>query len=131
MTLREMTCRCRSGLFATVSGSDVGGYVANVSIDGYLNNGQEVMVVPLGSGGSGGIFDSLLFIRLNGKVRFIGYVPSANGHLDIALADGALRVRTPIYRIGDPQCCPLKPHYEIDTLRGIRLVKLNGWDDGP
>jgi hypothetical protein len=97
-----------------------------VSVDGYLSSGQEVMVVPLGSGGSGGVFDALLFIRLGGKIRFVSYIPS-NGHLDIFLVDGILRVTTPNYRNGDPNCCPASHHYEIDTLHGIRLIKIRNW----
>jgi hypothetical protein len=37
-------------------------------------------------------------------------------------------VRTPIYKANDPNCCPSGFHYERDTLRGMRLVKLNQYD---
>ena len=110
-------------------GSDVRGWVVpSLALDGALVNGQEVMVLPLVSGGSGGVFTALLFTKLGGKARFVGYVPSPNGHLDIALDDGMLLIRTPIYGPGSGgNCCPSDFHFERATLRGIRLVTLAAW----
>ncbi len=113
-----------------VSGAN-GGYVFPAEArTGVLAHGQPVMILPLPSGGSGGVFTTLLFTQLNGRTRFVGYVPSPDGHLDVVLDDGALLIRTPVYGPGDANCCPSKLHYERATLRGLRLVTLKTWD-GP
>jgi hypothetical protein len=108
---------------------DVSGWVSpSASVAGSLANGQRVMIVPLISGGSGGTFETLLFTHLGGRTRFVGYVPSPNGHLDVAIDHGALLIRTPIYGPGSGgNCCPSELHYERATLRGIRLVTLKSW----
>jgi len=39
--------------------------------DGYLANGQRVMIVPIDSGGTGGVFNALLFTQIGGATRFV------------------------------------------------------------
>lgn len=113
-----------------VSGAN-GGYVfPGEARRGVLAEGQPVMIVLLPSGGSGGVFTTLLFTQRSGRTRFVGYVPSAGGHLDVTLDHGTLLIRTPVYGPGDANCCPSKLHYERATLRGLRLVTLKTWD-GP
>lgn len=113
----------------TVKGtSGVGGFADPSTVDdGYLSDGQEVLIVPLGSGGSGGVFTALLWTNIGGAWKFVGSVPS-NGHLRIYVNEGKLVIVTPIYRDGDPQCCPSKYHYAISTLAGVRLKTLEGFD---
>ena len=110
--------------FVRVAGTDVSGWIADTVGHGFLANDQEVMIVPLVSGGSGGVFTTLLFTRLGGRVQFVGIIPSPSGHLDVSLSEGRLLVRTPVYKAGDANCCPSAIHYERDTLRGTKLVKL-------
>ncbi len=98
---------------------------------GELANGQQVMIVPIESGGSGGVFTTLLFTKLAGKTRFVGTIPSQSGHLDVYLDSGRIIVKTPIYKASDPNCCPSGHHYERATLNGIRLVTSERWDDLP
>lgn len=117
-------------LTASIRSSDAKGFVLSDYIThGFLANGQEVMVIPLGSGGSGGVFYSLLFTRINGAIRFVGYVPSPQGHLDISIAEGNLRIRTPVYSVGDPNCCPSHHHMQLATLSGISLVTIRRWNE--
>ena len=70
-----------------------------------LGNGQTVYVVSIDSGGSGGVFVALLWTKIGSKTRFVGYVPSSNGHLDAGFAGGQLVFKTPIYGPSDPNCC--------------------------
>lgn len=112
-----------------VKGTDIDGYVnPGIEDDGYLSNGQEVLIVPLVSGGSGGIFDSLLYTR-TGSVpfRFVGYVPSESGHLLIYINGGQLIVQTPTYKPDDPQCCPSGHEWKAYTLDGIHMRQVTAW----
>lgn len=81
--------------------------------------------MPLGSGGSGGVFSTLLFTSLAAKPRFIGVIPSKDGHLDVHIERGQIIVRTPIYGAGDPNCCPSGHHTISYTLVNGERKKLN------
>lgn len=106
-----------------VKKTDVYGYINRSIVDnGTLSNGQEVLIVPILSGGTGGVFATLLFTRYAGKTRFVGYIPSPSGHLGVHVSEGRLYVVTPVYAVGDAQCCPHAHHTADYTLRGIRLV---------
>jgi hypothetical protein len=115
--------------YVSVAGTDIEGSIDPADARrGFLKNGQEVMIVPVESGGTGAVFDALLFTRLGGRPRFVGIIPSPNGHLHVAISGGAIVVRLPIYKTGDPNCCPSGFHWEHDTLRGLQLVKLKEYD---
>lgn len=114
-----------------VTGTEVSGWIDPTAVDhGFLANDQEVMLVPIQSGGSGAVFQTLLFTRTGGRLQFVGIIPSRIGHLNVALSGGEILVRTPIYKPKDANCCPSGFHYERDTLRGITLVKLDTYDIG-
>lgn len=105
----------------TVKGASSGGFVWPDTIDdGYLANGQEVLIVPLLSGGTGGVYTTLLWTRLDGAWKFVGYIPS-DGHLLVTLQGGKINVVRPIYKASDARCCPSKRSVEVDTLDGIVL----------
>lgn len=115
--------------YLRIAGTNVEGWIdPDEARRGTLSNGQAVMIVPVESGGSGAMFDALVFTRLAGRPRFVGIIPSPNGHLDVTLSHGAIVVRTPIYRAGDANCCPSGFHWERDTLRGTKLIKLKEYD---
>jgi hypothetical protein len=110
-----------------VIGTDVRGYI-NPDIDdyGFLKNGQDLLIVPFASGGSGGVFDALLFTGVKtDKPRFIGYVPSPNGHLEIGISEGRLIVSTPNYGPGDSSCCPSSRDIITYAIDGITMTKLS------
>jgi hypothetical protein len=88
----------------------------------------RVMMVPIVSGGSGGVFTALLFTQIGGTTRFVGTLPSPAGHLGVSLEAGRILIRTPVYGAGDANCCPSAQHYERATLRGTRLVTEDRWD---
>ena len=78
------------------SGANVEGSIDPAeALKGYLKNNQEVMIAPIESGGSGAVFDALLFTRVAGRTQFVGIIPSPNGHLDVALAGGVIVVPHP------------------------------------
>jgi hypothetical protein len=116
-------------VYVSVVGANVEGSIDPAEARrGILKNNQEVMLVPIESGGSGGIFDTLLFTRLGGRTQFVGIIPSPGGHLDVAVEGGVIVVRVPIYKAGDPNCCPSGFHWERDTLHGLKLIKLKEYD---
>jgi hypothetical protein len=111
--------------YYAIEGTDVQGYLDEDLLDyGYLANGEDVLIVPLESGGSGGVFDTLLFTSLGSAPRFVGYLPSASGHLDVHIAQGRLIARTPVYRTNDPNCCPSAHHVTSYTLENGQLKKV-------
>jgi len=116
----------RNWRFYTVKGGHAGGFVAPEYDDyGFLRTGADLLIVPLESGGSGGIFDALLFTGLKKRPHFIGYVPSVSGHLLIRIAAGTIEVTTPNYGPRDPNCCPSSETDTRYTLDGIRLKKID------
>src|SRR6266852_2629019 len=64
--------------YITVKGVDesTGWFDPSLVTDGFLADGQRVMIVPIDSGGSGGVFTALLFTRIGGMTRFVGNLPS-------------------------------------------------------
>lgn len=114
------------------AGAQFGGYVSPELVDdGFLANGQEVLIVPLLSGGSGGVFTTLLWTRTTsgGAWKFAGPLQSGAGHLAVYIASGKINVVTPIYRGNDPNCCPSNHHHEIETLEGTKLRVLEQFND--
>ena len=95
---------------------------------GYLHDGQDLLIVPLGSGGSGGVFVDLLFTSVMSKPYFIGVVPSETGHLQVSIADGQILVETPVYKGNDPNCCPSAKHFIRYNLRRNALVKIDEFE---
>ncbi len=115
--------------YYVVDNSDAQGFVDDDSLDyGYLANGADVFIVPLGSGGSGGVFFTLLFTSVATKPHFVGYVPSPSGHLDVHIDEGKIMVTTPIYRGNDPNCCPSGHHIINYTLSDGKLKALDERD---
>jgi hypothetical protein len=107
-------------------GTDAQGYVAYDTLDyGYLANGSDVLIVPLESGGSGGVFSTLLFTAARSRPAFVGVLSSPAGHLDVHLQTGKIVVRTPIYGVNDPNCCPSAHKLVRYTLVGGKLKKLD------
>jgi hypothetical protein len=112
--------------FYVVRGTQASGFaIPSLVDDGYLTNGQEVLIVPLDSGGSGGVFATLLYTRVLGKTwQYVGYLPSQNGHLNVHIEQGTLVAVTPIYASGDPNCCPSKQHHVRYSLVGTKLKQI-------
>jgi hypothetical protein len=129
-TLLRQPCSPMNGLKCyRVPKTIVEGYINTTIVDdGYLANGQEVLIVPLVSGGSGGIFYTLVWTKISGAWQFVGYIPSGSGHLSVTIEEGSLVVVTPIYASGDAQCCPSGHHNQIETLDGIKLRAVESYD---
>lgn len=111
--------------YYTVKGFNAEGYI-NPAFDdyGFLSTGADLLIIPLQSGGSGGVFSALLFTSLMHEPKFIGVVPSPNGHLTVSISEGNIEVSTPNYGPGDPNCCPSSRTYLTYALDGIRLHKI-------
>jgi hypothetical protein len=116
--------------YISVIGADgsTGWVDPNLVTDGFLANGQRVMIVPIDSGGSGSVFSALLFTQIGTTTRFVGTLPSPAGHLGASLENGRIVIRTPVYGASDPNCCPSALHYERATLHGTHLVTEDHWD---
>ena len=110
--------------YVLVPGSPARGFLAVDEVDhGFLKTDQELVIVPLASGGSAGNVDALLFTRVNGARRFIGYLPGPDGQLEAFIKRGELNVVMPIYTSSDPNCCPSQHRYQTYALSGITLRK--------
>ena len=96
---------------------------------GFLGDGQDVLIVPLGSGGSGGVFVDLLFTSIKTKPYFIGVIPSESGHLKVYISGGQIVVNTPVYKSGEPSCCPSTRHFTRHELMRNSLKKIEEFDE--
>ncbi len=114
--------------YVTVTGSPARGFIAGDAVDrGFLRTDQELVIVPLDSGGSAGIAWALLFTRLNGQRRFIGYIPGTGGQLRTFIEAGVLHTVMPVYRDTDPNCCPSRHRYQTYALHGITLTTVDDY----
>jgi hypothetical protein len=115
--------------YYAVDGSAAQGFL-NPTLDdyGYLANGTDVLIVPMVSGGSGGIMYTLLFTSIATKPAFIGYVPSTSGHLNVYIDEGRLMVETPVFKGKDFSCCPSGHHTVVYDVVGTALQKTGEYD---
>ncbi len=106
------------------------GFLVEKSLDyGFLASGDDLLVVPLQSGGSGAVFVTVLFTLVMTKPYFIGVVPSDSGHLDVYISGSRIVVETPVYKRGDANCCPSAHHFVTYGLRRRALVKINEFEE--
>ena len=113
--------------FIRVPGTGISGWIDATLVDhGFLQNKQEVMLVPVFYGR--GVAATLVFTRSGGRTSYVGLIPSREGHVEVLFTGGAILVRTSIYKAGDEEAYPSGFHYERETLRGVKLVKLSQYD---
>jgi len=113
--------------FYVVDGTPAQGFLSPKMDDyGYLANGTDVLIVPLESGGSGGVFYTLLFTSIATKPAFIGYVPSPSGHLEVFINEGRLVVKTPVYKGNSPDP---SHHVIVYDVVGAALKKIDEYDE--
>jgi hypothetical protein len=107
-------------------GQTAGGFlVSDRAHQGTLSDGQDVLIVPLDSGGSGGIFTQVVFARRGDRAfTYAGHIGSERGHLDVRFQLGAIVADLPHYGPSDPNCCPSQRIFDTYTVRDGRLVKL-------
>jgi hypothetical protein len=111
--------------YVRVSGTPAQGYVKpELAERGRLRNGQDIVVVPLLSAGSGGVFFALVYTRLMSKAHFVDYISSRSGHLETSIRDGELEAVMPVYESTDAQCCPSRHRTQVYTLRGSHLERI-------
>jgi hypothetical protein len=104
-------------------GQAVGGYLAPESAHrGTLTSGYDVLAVPLESGGSGGIFTQIIFVRRGHAFAYVGHVDSA-GHLDVRIEGGKIVATLPYYAAKDANCCPSKFIVQTYTIRDGKLQR--------
>jgi hypothetical protein len=113
-------------LYVTIAhvGQGVGVLNASVVDYGYQADGHDVLIVPLDSGGSGGVFYTLLFTTVRDRPTYAGYIAS-NGHLDVHLSQGIINAITPVYGPNDPQARPRAHKTVRYRLSGTTLVKID------
>ena len=102
----------------------VGGYLsAEYANEGTLSNGVDAVVIPLDSGGSGGVFTQIVFAR-TGKapLAYAGYMNSG-GHLGVKVSGGAIVATMADYGPNDPNCCPSKRIVQSYAVLGGKLHK--------
>ncbi|HEY4441516.1 MAG TPA: hypothetical protein VGN14_13745 [Candidatus Elarobacter sp.] len=115
--------------YINVKGANATGWVVPAeATEGFLADGRRVMVAPINSGGSGGVFSALLFTQTGTTPHFVGTIPSGGGHLLVSVNAGRLLIEWPIYVGDDPNCCPSALHFEHASVRGNRLVTDDHWD---
>ncbi len=82
------------------------GYLDAAALDyGFQVDSTDVLIVPLISGGSGGVFTTLIFTTTHRTPTYVGKIDSA-GHLDVHLSQGVINAVTPTYGPHDPQAFP-------------------------
>ena len=103
----------------------IGGFLdTGVARRGKLSDGTKVLILPLDSGGSGGVFTTIVFAqRVGGAPWFSGYVTSG-GHLGVVVNKGRIVATMPDYGPKDPNCCPSHYYRETYTLRNGKLALL-------
>jgi len=106
---------------------DAVGYLDPSIVDyGYQRDNADVLIVPLPSGGSGGVFTTLIFTHVRTKPAYAGKIES-DGHLDVYLAQGFINARTPVYGPNDPQAAPSGHTTVRYRVRGTTLVKVDAF----
>jgi hypothetical protein len=83
-----------------------------------------VLIVPLVSGGSGGVFTTILFTNIKSKASYVGRIDS-QGHLDVHLSTGIINAVTPVYGPHDPQSNPSAHKTVRYHIRNGRLMKID------
>jgi hypothetical protein len=110
---------------AILPATDGTGYLDASLVDyGYTIDGRDVLIVPLVSGGSGGVFTTILFTTIDGKPTYAGHIDS-DGHLDVHLSLGLINAVTPTYGPNDPQASPSGHQTVRYRLKGATLVKVD------
>jgi len=101
------------------------GYLDAAAIDyGFQADKADILIVPLISGGSGGVFTTLIFTTIHGQPTYVGKIDS-NGHLDVHLSAGMLNAVTPTYGPNDPQARPSGHHIVRYAVHAGKLVKVD------
>ncbi len=101
------------------------GYLDAAAIDyGYQADKADILIVPLISGGSGGVFTTLIFTTMHGEPTYVGKIDS-NGHLDVHLSAGVINAVTPTYGPNDPQARPSGHHIVRYAVHAGKLVKID------
>ncbi len=111
--------------YVSVKGDgDALGYIDAATIDyGYQVDKTDVLIVPLWSGGSGGVFTTLVFTTYKGVQHYVGRIDS-HGHLDVHLSAGMIAAVTPVYGPHDPQSHPSGYRTARYAIHDGRLVHL-------
>jgi len=114
--------------YVSVKGDgDALGYLDAAALDyGYQIDKTDVLIVPLVSGGSGGVFTTLIFSTVSRQPKYVGKIDS-NGHLDVHLSQGVIDAVTPTYGPNDPQSHPSGHHTDRYAVHGGKLVKVDGF----
>jgi hypothetical protein len=93
---------------------------------GIMAGGAQVMAIPLESGGSGGVFSQLIFVRPeeDAKPFYAGYITSG-GHLAVNVTYHGIVAVSPHYGPNDPNCCPSKYDTTTYAIVGGKLKALS------
>lgn len=115
--------------YVSVAGDgDALGYLDAATLDyGYQIDKTDVLIVPLVSGGSGGVFTTLIFSTISRRPSYVGKIDS-HGHLDVHLSQGIIDAVTPTYGPNDPQSHPSGHHTDRYAVHAGKLVKVDGFD---
>jgi hypothetical protein len=116
--------------YVSVKGDgDALGYLDAAALDyGYQIDKTDVLIVPLVSGGSGGVFTTLIFSTISRQPSYVGKIDS-HGHLDVHLSHGVIDAVTPTYGPNDPQARPSGHHTDRYAVHAGKLVKVDGFEN--
>jgi hypothetical protein len=112
--------------YVSVTGDgDALGYLDAAALDyGYQVDKTDVLIVPLVSGGSGGVFTTLIFSTIGRQPAYVGKIDS-RGHLAVYLSQGVINAVTPTYGPHDPQAFPSGHHTVRYAVHSGKLVKVD------
>jgi hypothetical protein len=109
-----------------VRGTNIEGFVIPSEVQQtFVIPGQQVLLVPFESSGTGGMFATLVWAYERGTWHYAGYIASPNGHLRLRPEGRYLQALTPVYKSSDANCCPSARRLTRYTLRDTKVVAVD------
>src|SRR5579862_8096988 len=109
-----------------IKGTGLDGYVDPGSVNEVtLANKQELLIVPLQSGGAGATFAALVWIGPSSSWHYAGYLSSPDGHLRLFYEGGYILAERPVYAPADAQSRPSAYRITRYTADSKKIIEMD------